>query len=179
MKETKIETLKKYYVYFMLYSIIGWFYEVFLETIVYRWGFRNRGVLYGPYCPIYGVGAILFLVTVYKLIIEKEKKQRILLIPLVFLSCGLIATIVELVSTYIFEYFTGAWPWQTYVNYRVNFEGRIALSTSIRFGLGGLLFLYILQPQFEKLVKSVKRLNILFYSLFIIVTVDIIISLII
>ena len=39
----------EYYLYFMMYSIIGWIYEVFLEVVVYRWGFSNRGVLFGPY----------------------------------------------------------------------------------------------------------------------------------
>ena len=36
-------------IFFFLYSVIGWIYEVFLEVVVYRWGFTNRGVLFGPY----------------------------------------------------------------------------------------------------------------------------------
>ena len=46
--------------------------------------------------------------------------------------------------------------WQTYLDYDINFEGRIALSPSIRFGLGGLLFLYVLQPLFQRLVGSLS-----------------------
>ena len=38
----------EYYLYFVLYSILGWLYEVFPEVVVYRWGFSNRGVLLGP-----------------------------------------------------------------------------------------------------------------------------------
>ena len=44
-------TLQRYFLYFLLYSVLGWIYEVFLEVVVYRWGFTNRGVLFGPYCP--------------------------------------------------------------------------------------------------------------------------------
>ena len=44
-----------------MYAIIGWLYEVFLEVVVYRWGYSDRGVLFGPYCPVYGVGALLFI----------------------------------------------------------------------------------------------------------------------
>ena len=51
----------EYYLYFMMHSILGWIYEVFLEVVVYRWGFSNRGVLFGPYCIIYGVGALVLL----------------------------------------------------------------------------------------------------------------------
>ena len=50
------------------------------------------------------------------------------------------------------EALTGAWPWQTYTNYTVNFQGRIALSPALRFGLGGVLILYVIQPLFERLV---------------------------
>ena len=55
----KKEFIQKHFIYFMLYAILGWIYEVFLEVVVYRWGFSNRGVLFGPYCPVYGFGAII------------------------------------------------------------------------------------------------------------------------
>ncbi len=137
--------------YFALYSIIGWCYEVFLEVVVYQWGFTNRGVLFGPYCPVYGVGALAFILLVYPLIKGRPAKERLIRIPLVFLLCMLIATSLELGTSYILEAVTGGWPWQTYLDYKINFQGRIALSPSVRFGLGGVLFLYVLQPLFEKL----------------------------
>ena len=39
-----VNKIKPYIIYFMLYAMIGWIYEVFLEVVVYRWGFSNRGV---------------------------------------------------------------------------------------------------------------------------------------
>ena len=36
------EKFSHYFFYFMLYSIIGWIYEVFLEVVIYRWGYSNR-----------------------------------------------------------------------------------------------------------------------------------------
>ncbi|MBQ3401298.1 MAG: putative ABC transporter permease, partial [Lachnospiraceae bacterium] len=69
---------------------------------------------------------------------------------LVFLFCMLIATALELATSYLLELAIGSWPWQTYADYTYNFQARIALSPSIRFGLGGLLFLYVLQPLFER-----------------------------
>ena len=75
---------------------------------------------------------------------------------LVFLGCMIAATAIELATSYLLEALTGAWPWQTYLDYSINFEGRIALSPSIRFGLGGLLFLYVLQPLFHRLVHSLS-----------------------
>ncbi|MBR3992880.1 MAG: hypothetical protein IKI92_03340, partial [Anaerotignum sp.] len=46
---------------FLAYAIIGWCYEVFLEVFIYKWGFSNRGFLFGPYCPVYGFGTLLLL----------------------------------------------------------------------------------------------------------------------
>ena len=66
-----------------------------------------------------------------------------------------VATAIELAATYWMEYTVGSWPWQTYVDYKINFQGRIALSPSIRFGLGGLLFLYVIQPLFYKLARCI------------------------
>ena len=141
---------------FFVYSLLGWAYEVFLETVVYHWGFTNRGVLFGPYCPIYGFGALVFIFTVYRLINGKSVKDKILLIPTVFLGCAIIATAIELAASYILEASMGYWPWQTYVDYAVNFQGRVALSPSVRFGIGGTVFLYVLQPALERLFSRFK-----------------------
>ena len=67
-----IEKISPYIIYFMLYSMIGWIYEVFLEVVVYRWGFSNRGVLFGPWLPVYGTGALIFIFLVYPIIKEKS-----------------------------------------------------------------------------------------------------------
>lgn len=157
------DVASEYFMYFFAYSVIGWCYEVFLETVVYQWGFSNRGVLFGPYCPVYGFGMLLFLFTVYRLIKNKPLKTRLLMIPAVIISCALIATAVELLTSYICEFFMGSWPWQTYADYSINFQARIALSPSIRFGLGGALFLYLVQPLFSRIAERIgsrKRLMI-------------------
>jgi uncharacterized membrane protein len=85
------------------------------------------------------------------------------MIPAVFLGCMIIATLIELVASYLCEWVLGSWPWQTYADYKYNFQARIALSPSIRFGIGGVLFLYLLQPLFEKIVGKLsnKALNVI------------------
>ena len=174
MKKINSDTIKKYYLIFMMYAIIGWIYEVFLEVVVYKWGFTNRGVLFGPYCPVYGVGALLFIFMIYPLIKDKKIVKKIILIPVIFLLCMLVATTVELITSYICELFMGSWPWQTYADYKYNFQARIALSPSIRFGIGGVVFLYVFEPTFEKIVNklSKKKLNTIFYIVLTIFIID-------
>jgi len=177
----KIRFIQEHFMYFMMYAIIGWLYEVFLEVVIYNWGFSNRGVLFGPYLPVYGVGALIFILCFYKIIKGKNLKKKILYIPLIFILCMISATLLELITSYICEFFTGSWPWQTYSSYKYNFEARIALSPSIRFGLGGLIFLYLLQPIFEKVITKLKRkrLNKIFIITVTIFIIDLIFSLII
>lgn len=153
---TRWEAVQALFLYFLLYSVIGWAYEVFLEVVVYRWGYSDRGVLLGPYCPVYGVGALTFLLC-FGWLLKKEGGRlfRWVVRPLaLFVGCMAVATAIELATSYILEALTGSWPWQTYVDYGIHFQGRIALSPSIRFGLGGLLFLLVLQPLFERMVGA-------------------------
>lgn len=178
----KFDFIKKYFLIFMMYSIIGWLYEVFLEVVVYRWGFTNRGVLFGPYCPIYGFGALIFIFCFRKfiknknIVIGNKGITKFVKAICVFLGCMIVATIIELIASYILEFFTGHWLWETYVNYKYNFQGRIALSTSIRFGIGGLIFMYLIQPVLDKLISKVnsKKLNIIFFLVLIILIADIV-----
>lgn len=176
----KLRKLEPYVIYFMLYAMVGWIYEVFLEVVVYRWGFSNRGVLFGPWLPVYGFGALLFIFLVYPLIRGKELKKKLLMIPVVFILCMVSATLLELLTSYLCEWTMGSWPWQTYADYKINFQARIALSPSIRFGLGGLLFLYLLQPLFEKLViKLGKKKEIVSIVILVILIVDVLYSFVI
>lgn len=153
MKQRQV--LSSYFLYFLLYAILGWLYEVFLEVVVYRWGYSDRGVLFGPYCPVYGVGAMAFLLCFGALMRRREPRWLRWAKPfLIFLGTMLLATAIELATSYILEALTGSWPWQTYIDYAIHFQGRIALSPSIRFGLGGVLFLFVIQPLFERLVGA-------------------------
>ncbi|MDR3288595.1 MAG: putative ABC transporter permease [Peptococcaceae bacterium] len=170
-----MERLKEYFAYFMMYSVIGWCYEVFLEVVVYHWGFSNRGVLWGPYCPVYGVGALAFIFCFRKRMKKRECLSRKLLeLLLVGVGCMIVATGIELAASYLLEALTGAWPWQTYADYRYHFQARIALSPSVRFGIGGVIFLYILQPILEKLVQHcpAKVFNRCVYALAAIMAAD-------
>ncbi|MBR2382211.1 MAG: putative ABC transporter permease [Anaerotignum sp.] len=154
---------------FLAYAIIGWCYEVFLEVFIYKWGFSNRGFLFGPYCPVYGFGTLLLLFCL-KGVKEKRKWYSPIL---VFLGTVLITTSVELLTSYIMEFAIGGWMWD-YTKYTIQFDGRIALNPSIRFGLGGLFFLYAVQPLLEKLAGYLGEKTCMKLSgvLFFIVLID-------
>lgn len=159
--------IAEYYLYFMMYSILGWIYEVFLEVVIYRWGFSNRGVLFGPYCIIYGFGALLLIFSLSRLQKKRLYIGKFLVTPvLVFVGIVVITTVVELIASYIMEFTRGEWLWD-YTRFSFNFQGRIALNPSIRFGIGGMLFLYLLQPLFQKLTRKISDRTLYTVSLII------------
>ena len=67
----------------------------------------------------------------------------------VFLAVVVLTTTVELAASYILEWKTGGWLWD-YTRYAIQWQGRICLSASMRFGLGGMVILYGLQPLLER-----------------------------
>ena len=152
----KLRRISEYVLFFWIYAVIGWIYEVVLETFIYRWGFSNRGVLFGPWLPVYGFGATVFLLLWYRLIKGKPLKRKLLLLPVIFLLTMATATLIELITSYLCEWIIGYWPWQTYADYKINFQARIALSPSIRFGIGGVVFLYVIQPLLDRLAAKLK-----------------------
>ena len=56
------------------------------------------------------------------------------MIPVVFLLCMIVATGIELIASYLCEAIMGSWPWQTYADYKYNFQvsGRIGLKEQKR-----------------------------------------------
>lgn len=139
---------------FLVYSFLGWCYEVFLEIAVYQWGFSNRGFLFGPYCPVYGFGALLLLA-----VLEPVKGKKRWYSPfLVFLGTMALTTALELITSYLLEIAIGHWLWD-YTRFVIQFDGRIALDPSVRFGLGGLFILYGVQPGLERITVKLGRQN--------------------
>lgn len=159
------EKLPNLFIAFFSYAFLGWCYEVFLEVFIYHWGFSNRGFLFGPYCPVYGCGALLLLICLTGI----QKKRKWYSPILIFLGTMLITTAVELLTSYVLEFTTGGWLWD-YRSYPFQFDGRIALNPSARFGLGGVLFLYVIQPMLDCLTAklgetSCRRLALVLFCM--------------
>lgn len=155
-KQMRAAHFQIWFLYFWIYAALGWVYEVFLEVVVYRWGFSNRGFLFGPYLPVYGVGALLILVCLRPLSRKPLRVGHVNLMPaVVFVAVVALTTVVELIASYLLEWTTGGWLWD-YTRYTIQWQGRICLSASLRFGVGGMVILYLLQPLLE---KGVARLG--------------------
>ena len=148
----------EYYLYFVLYSILGWLYEVFLEVVVYRWGFSNRGVLLGPWCVVYGTGALLLIFCLGPLQRRPVRLGRVNMTPvLVFIGVVVLTTVLELIASYIMQAITGL------TNGRVNVGAGTLYALLERFEQDRLICLtrmelnrkyYQLTPQGDKVLRE-------------------------
>lgn len=172
-KKSRIAGFQTWFLYFWTYCVLGWCYEVFLEVVVYRWGFSNRGFLFGPYLPVYGVGALLILSFLRGLSRRKWCVGRVNLMPaVVFMAVVVLTTVVELIASYLLEWTTGGWLWD-YTRYAIQWQGRICLSASLRFGVGGMIVLYGLQPLLEKgMARLGDKRKPVFWVLFVLFVID-------
>ncbi len=143
--------------YFLVYCLFGWIYEsIWCDVIYHRRGFINRGFLFGPWLPIYGIGFFVIL-GIFTLLKIKKK------IP-VFIAGAVIATAAELIASYIFDHTFSHKMWD-YTGYFMNFQGRIALVPSLMFGLLIFVAICLIQPaliKFQKKYDDSKVHNILF-----------------
>lgn len=155
---------------FLSYAFIGYIAEVIYCSYMQK-KIVNRGFLFGPICPIYGLGSIL---AVYCLTPLKNNPV------LVFLLGVLITATLEYYTSYIFEkVFNNKW-WD--YSYRAdNINGRICIGNSIYFGLGILVVVYLLNPSIEGILINVPSniLIIVSATLFGILIIDLIWSIII
>ena len=87
------------YIIFFVYAFIGWVYEVSWYLIV-RHKFVNRGVLFGPYLPIYGFGILILLLILKRFMSKRHETSNIIYTAIS------IFTIVTFIFTTIIEYTT-------------------------------------------------------------------------
>lgn len=162
-----IQTIETYFLLFISYAFLGWCMEVGCKYIQFG-KFINRGFLIGPYCPIYGWGAIA--ITIFL--------KRYTYDPLVlFIMSTLVCSIIEYFTSYFMEKKYHA-RWWDYSSKKFNINGRICLETLIPFGILGLFIMYVTNPMLFKIYQSMSEIvvHIISITLFTIFIVDNIIS---
>lgn len=131
------------FIWFVLYSILGWIYETaFCSIKTLKWD--NRGMLIGPYCPIYGVGAVLDV-----LICGGLPNYTA-----VFFTCMLGSAVLEYSTSYTTEKLFHA-VWWDYSDLPLNIKGRICLPCSLGFGAAGLIVLYGIHPYISRITDAI------------------------
>ena len=131
---------------FFLFAFFGWCWEVMLYLVTSA-TFVNRGVMHGPWLPIYGTGGVLVLMVLYKL---RDKPW------LEFTATVVVCGIVEYFTAYYLETVYDR-RWWDYAGYFLNLHGRICAEGLLVFGLGGMAIVYFVAPMFDNWLHRFKR----------------------
>ncbi len=139
--------LSDYVVKFVLFSFLGWIYEcTYCAVKSKHWD--NRGFLFGPICPIYGVGAgvamVLFLDWEYFPGAQTPWWK-------IFLICAAGSAVLEYSVSFILEKCFHA-MWWDYSEVPFNVNGRICLPATTGFGIAGVVMIkWVIPPICETL----------------------------
>lgn len=132
------------FLYFMIYAFLGWC----METVYCSIGARKlvpRGFLFGPICPIYGVGVLMMICWFAP-----------------FMGNPLLFYIVATVCMSAWEYFVGWFlevtthiKYWDYSNFKFNLKGRICLWVCLTWGALAYIILFWVHPAVSQLVLKV------------------------
>ena len=132
--------LVELFIYFALYSFLGWVMETCYCSIKER-RLVPRGFLYGPVCPIYGGGVVLMLLFFTPL---KDN------LALFYIVSVVVMTSWEYLVAWLLETTTHVKYWD-YSNYKFNIKGRVCLWVALVWGVLSYVVIFWIQPQVDRL----------------------------
>ena len=144
--------------YFVIYSFIGWGLESIYKSILQK-RIVNSGFLHGPFCPIYGYGAMIMYLSLRNL-----TNNLVILFSYGIVVLSLFEYIVGLFLEIVFK--TKYWD---YSQKRFNINGRVCLQNSIYWGILGVIFMTVIHPLIEEVYKTIP----IQYSMIIVLLVSI------
>ena len=133
--------------YLVIFSIIGLFIETsfcYVTTGVIE---SRKGLVWGPFCPVYGVGAVLIII-----LLNKYKDSYLKL----FVYGSIAGNVIEYMLSYILEAMYGTRFWD-YSFITLNLNGRICIKYSLFWGILAIMLVKFAQPLIDKLINKIPE----------------------
>lgn len=167
MLEIKKDNIANIIVMFFWGSVIGWIWEVICTFYIYGI-FANRGVLHGPWLPIYGIGFLIII-----LLKKYVGKKPLLLFVASITVCGGL----EFFASLFLEIFYHT-RWWSYRNEILNIRGRVCLKSLLFFGIAGNLIVYGIFPTLDNKINkiAVDKKKVLAAMMLLIFMIDLVVS---
>ena len=132
--------------YFIIYSVAGYIIETLYGMITKGVWESRQSFLYGPFCGIYGLGAVVMILCLHKF----PKKYNVL-----FFGGFVVGSIIEYVISLFGEMVLGV-KWWDYSNMPLNLNGRICVYFSVFWGFLGIYLIASLNPKVDRLINWIK-----------------------
>lgn len=141
---------------FVIGSIFGFFAEMIYGAVYTRTLVIRKGLIYGPFVQVYGMGAVAYYLLIRKI---KEPKEA-------FFSGMIMGGILEYLCSFFQEIIFGTISWD-YSKMFMNFNGRTCLLYCFYWGIIAVMFLKIVYPWLQKIEPWIYKKNIRIFTMFV------------
>ena len=142
------ELLHRLVLLFTCGSLLGFLMESLQSWISLGYVENRQGLLYGPFTPIYGLGALLFAL-VFPLLRSRPAGA-------VFLLTGALGALFEYLCSLIQETAFGTISWE-YSDVGLDWNGRTNLILALCWGGLGVFFIQGFYPRFTRFLSRQRR----------------------
>lgn len=139
-------TIWRILAYFIIYSVLGYIIETIFGIITKGTWESRQSFLYGPFCGIYGLGAVIMILSLQYF---NQNNNRL------FWGGFLVGSIIEYVVSWIGEILLNV-KWWDYSNMPLNLNGRICVFFSIFWGLLAIYLMSYINPRVDRLINWIK-----------------------
>lgn len=140
-------TLWRIVAYFIIYSVVGFIIETIFGILTKGVLESRKSFLYGPFCSIYGLGAVLMILP-----LQRFKKNNYTLFAAGFVIGSIIEYLVSLIGELIFHI-----KWWDYSDQILNLNGRICVQFSLFWGLLAIYLMSDINKRVDKLIDFLKK----------------------
>ena len=146
MEKNKQKIFHQFIWYMLIFSIIGLIMETIYCYVTTGVLESRKGLILGPVCPIYGVGAVVILFS-----LKKYKGNKLKL----FIMGFLLGCIAEYIISFILESIYGTRFWEySYTKYHLN--GRICVIYGFFWGVLSVLMIEYVKKYIDIIIEKIK-----------------------
>ncbi len=158
----KKNVIYKFLIYFIVYSIVGFFLETIYAIFTKGMLESRQSFLYGPFCIVYGIAAIIMISILSR---YKNNNKKL------FFYGAILGSIIEYFSSYIGELMFHV-KWWDYSNDFLNINGRTCLYYAVLWGILAIILIKYINPLLDKGINIVtnKISNILLKTVISLIT---------
>ncbi|MDO5695192.1 MAG: putative ABC transporter permease [Eubacteriales bacterium] len=132
--------------WFWAYSFLGWAFEC-IYVMIHEGRAINRGFVIGPFCTIYGVGALLIL-----FILDFFSGS----LPVLFIMAVVITSALEYIVYIILDKIFHQ-QWWDYSDLRFHYKGILSLESSIAWGVLSVLLYKLIHPLVQLGIRMIPH----------------------
>ena len=150
-KKQKMLTISKFtlwriLVYFVIYSFLGFIIETIYGMITKGVIESRQSFLYGPFCGIYGLGAVTMILSLNKF---KDNNNQL------FFGGFIVGSIIEYIVSFLGEIILHV-KWWDYSDMPFNLNGRICVFFSVFWGFLAIYLISYVNPKIDYLINKIS-----------------------